>query len=223
MHLPVEVQRAEILDWWEAEHERISEALSDRLPSLYYRIDQEIDKMPIKDLVRRGKFRAETIEPIVVAWIEKLHRELTHELDESLRTSLNLLEGDGAGDEWSYSEMAVAGAALAVSAAPAAGIPFFAGGLTAAGTTVLGITFGGGGLLPLSVAALAGSAVFIALGPAARAKAVSHLKLRLRDGVHQGIETRVLGDPKNQAVPSLKGHLLNELYSVAVKRMDMVK
>ncbi len=223
MQLPVEIQRAEILDWWEASHERISEAVLDRLPALYYRIDKEIEAMPIKELLGKGKFRAEKLVPIIDEWAAKLHRELTHELDESLRASLESSARDGAGDGWSYSEMAVAGAALAFSAAPVAGVPFFIGGLTASGTVILGITIGGGALLALPVAALAGSAAFLALGPTARKTALSKLKNRFRDSVHKAVDNYVLGDPNDPDKSSLKGILLEELRNVTMKRMEMVE
>ena len=222
MSLPVEVQRAEIIDWWETEHQRISEALVDRLPALYYRVDQEIAKVSVTQFRKKGRFLAETIEPAVIHWIEKIYCEFTHELDEALRKSQRSLEGKAAIDRWSYQELAFAGSALAVSVAPVAAVPLFAGGLTTAGVTVAGITFGGGALLALPVAALAGSIALIAAGPTVRAKAVSKLKSRIRSDLHQSIETRVLGDPNNPESPSLKGVLLKELYDVATKRLDRV-
>lgn len=223
MHLPVEIQRAEILDWWEAEQEKISRALQERLPALYYRLDQVIDKMPIKGFLRKRKFHAEQIEPIVTMWVEELYRELTHELDESFRASSEVIEGKGGYEGWTYGEMVTAGAAIAVSAAPIAGVPFFAGGLTAAGITIAGFTVGGGALLALPVAALAGSAVLVAAGPAVRGKAVSSLKARFRKNVHKLAETLVLGNSEQPSVSSLKGKLLGELRNVALKRIDMVR
>jgi hypothetical protein len=224
MQLPVEIQQAEILDWWESEHERISDALADRLPGLYYLVDQQIENMPFTNLVRRGKFKAEHIEPIVAAWMDKIYFEFTLELDESLRASLHSLEGDKPGEGWSFNEMAVAGAALALSASPVAAIPFFAGGLATAGVTFLGVTFGGGVLLATPVAALAGSAVLAALvGPTARTKAIANLKSRLRSAIHAAIQARVLGDANGQSHASLKGRLLGELYSVATKRLALIE
>lgn len=222
MQLPVEIQRAEILDWWETEQNHISQTLPDSLPALYYKVDNVIDAMPVKAFIRKGKLHSEQIEPIVVEWLEKLYRELTHELDKSFRSSLKIVEGDPALDRWSYGEVATAGAALAVSAAPIAGIPFFAGGVMTAGVTVLGYTFGGGALLALPVVALAGSAVLVAAGPAARGRAVSHLKSRFKNAVHKAVETRVLGDPEKPSIPSLKGTLLGELRAVTLKRLEMV-
>lgn len=153
--------------------------------------------------------------------MEKVYRDLTHELDESFRSSAEAVEGDGAHEQWTYSEMATAGAALAVSVAPIAGIPFFAGGLTAAGVTVLGLTVGGGAILAIPVAALAGSAILLAAGPSVRGKAVAALKARYRDAVHNAIEKRVLGDGTNPGSPSLKDKLQGELLGVALKRMEM--
>ena len=223
MQLPPEILRAEVLDWWETEQERISRTLPERLPGLYYHVDQKIADMPIKAFVGKGRFHASEIEPIIVGWIEKQYSELAHEIDGSFRASSDALEGKGTYDSWSYGEMASAGAAIAVSIAPVAGIPFFAGGLTVAGTTILGITFGGGALIPLAVTALAGSAILLAAGPAARGKAASHLRSRFKRVVHKAIEVRILGDNDDPSVPSLKGKLLSELYGVALKRIEMIE
>lgn len=222
MSLPVEIQHAQILDWWEASHEKICNALTDRLPALYYHVNQMIEAMSLKDLVRKGKVRSEQIEPMVSDWIQKTYAELTHDMDQSMRESLAGLEGQQAA-EWSYGEMAIAGSALAVSAAPVAGIPFFVGGLTTAGTVVLGVTFGGGALAALPVAALAGSVALVAMGPTARAKALASLKGRYREAIHKAIVARVMGDGDNPQQPSLKGTLLSELHAVALKRMDDAK
>lgn len=221
MQLPPEIQSAQILDWWEDAHEHIVDALTDRLPALYYHVDQKLENMPITALIKKGKFRTDVIDPLVAEWIAKLYRELTHEMDESLRASFEKLEGAEVGDRWSYSDMAVAGAALAATAVPVAGVPFFAGGLTAGGLAIAGFTIVGGSVAILPVAALVGSVAALALGPAARASAVAKLKSGFRENIHRGIEARVMGDPKQPEIPSLKGVLIGELNSVAVKRMDM--
>ena len=223
MQMPAEILRAEILDWWEAERDRISEALPERLPALLYKVDKIIDDMSASDLLKRGKFVAEKVEPVVVDWIERLYKELTHELDESFRASVKEAEGGETYKNWTYGEMATAGAAIAVSAAPAAGIPFYAGGLTAAGTVVFGLTlpFTGGSLLAGAVAAAAGSAVLLAAGPAVRAKAVSRLKSNFKSSIHDVIEERVLGSAADRRAASLKQVLFSELQGVALKRMEL--
>ena len=223
MQMPAEVLRAEILDWWEAERDRISEALPERLPALFYKVDKIIDDMSASDLLKRGKFVAEKVEPVVADWIERLYKELTHALDESFRASAKEAEGGETYKNWSYGEMATAGAAIAVSAAPAAGIPFYAGGLTAAGTVVFGLTlpFTGGGLAAGAVAAAAGSAVLLAAGPAVRAKAVSKLKSNLKSSIHEEITQRVLGASAKAKDASLTQILFSELQGVVLKRMDM--
>lgn len=223
MQLPREILRAEVLDWWEAEQERISTILPERLPALYYHVDRKIAEMPINAFFRRGKFHANEIEPIVVDWMEKLYRELAHEIDESFRASSDAVEGKGTYDSWSYGEMVSAGGAIAVSVAPVAGIPFFAGGLTAAGFTLFGFTFGGGALIPIAVTALAGSAVLLAAGPAARGKAAAHLRSRFKRTVHEAIHLRVLGKSDDSSAPSLKGKLLADLHCLALKRIDIIE
>lgn len=221
MQMPAEVLRAEILDWWEAERDRIAEAIPERLPALLYKVDKIIDDMPASALLKRGKFVAEKIEPIVANWIDRLYKELTHELDESFRASAKEAEGGESYKNWSYGEMATAGAAIAVSAAPAAGIPFFAGGLTTAGLSLGFLTLGGGALIPMATAAAAGSAMLLAAGPAVRTKAMSKLKSKFRSSVHNGITKRILGTKNDSKAISLKEVLFSELQGVALKRMEM--
>ena len=221
MQLPVEVVRSEILDWWEDERAKIALTIPDRLPALFYQVDKLVDEMTVKDLLRRGKYQTEQIDPFVTNWIERLYKELTHELDESFRSSSREVEGDEPYKSWSYSDMATAGTAIAVSAAPVAGVPFFAAGLTTAGTAILGFTFGGGSLMPLAVTAAAGSAILLAAGPAVRAQAISKLKLKFKNSLHEALELRVLGDATDVTVVSLKQTLFVELQGVALKRMEM--
>lgn len=222
MQLPTEVVQAEILDWWEAEREKIAQILPDRLPALFYSVDKIIDGMSVADFLKRGKFIAEKVEPLVADWIERTYKELTLEIDESFRASAQEAEGGDAYKKWSYGEMATAGAAIAASTAPVAGIPFFAGGLTTAGTAILGLTLGGGALIPAAVLALAGSAALLAAGPGIRSKAISQLKSKLKTSLHDAITRRVLGDAADAKLVSLKHVLFNELQGVALKRMEMV-
>ena len=221
MQMPAEVLRAEILDWWEAERDRIAEVIPERLPALLYKVDKSIDDMSASDLLKRGKFVTEKVEPVVADWIERLYKELTHELDESFRASAKEAEGGETYKNWSYGEMATAGAAIAVSAAPAAGIPFFVGGLTTAGTAILGFTIGGGTLIPIAVTAAAGSAVLLAAGPSVRAKAVAKLKSNFKSSMHDEITKRVLGSATDGKAVSLNQVLLKELQGVTLKRMEM--
>lgn len=222
MHMPVEVLRAEILDWWEAERVRLAQTVPERLPSLLYKVDKIIDDMPASALLKRGRFVTKKVEPVVVEWIERLYKELTHELDESFRSSAKEAEGVETYKNWSYGEMATAGAAIAVSAAPAAGIPFFVTGLTTAGLSAFGLfTVGGGALIPAAVTAAAGSAVLFAVGPAVRANALSKLKSKFKSSIHEGIAQRVLDSTTGGKAVSLKQVLLNELRGVALKRMEM--
>ena len=56
-----EINRAEILDWWEAEQERVSDELESQLPELLERLDLEIDAMPIKKLIRKKTILCRTL------------------------------------------------------------------------------------------------------------------------------------------------------------------
>lgn len=216
MQLPNEIHRAEVLDWWEDSRESVCSALDDRIPALYYKVDKVVEEMPAKRLIQKGKFRSEEIEPIVVEWVEKLYRELTHDLDDSLRASLANIEGNVPQAGLSYREMVTTGAALTFSVAPIAGVPFFAGGLAVTG--IAGVL--GGGFAVVPTVALAGSAAALIAGPGVRSKAVKSLKTRLLKDIHMEIDKRVFGDSENSAAPSLKGALMNDLQCVAMKRME---
>lgn len=221
--LAPEILRQEIIDWWENERQKISNSLPERRQALFYKVDKIIDGMPIKKLLSRKQFVEEKILPEINSGIEKMYRELTLEVDESFRASSQNVEGGGHYGNWSYSEMVTAGAAIAVSAAPVAGIPFFAGGLTTAGTWVVVTTLGGGALIPTAVAAAAGSAILLAAGPTVRSKAVAKLTSNLKKAIHKEIDYMVLELSNDNTKPSLKQRLFNELQGIAVKRMEMAK
>ena len=140
-------------------------------------------------------------------------------MDVSLRKSAKNGEGSEAYQNWSYDEIATAGAAIVVSAAPAAGLPFFAGGLTTAGKTIMGFSFGGGALIPIAVTAAATTAVVFAAGPMVRARAVSRVKAKFKSSVHENITERVLGKESG----SLKQRLISELYCVVQKRLEVLR
>lgn len=221
MSLPPEIQRAEIIDWWEKAHERISTGLESGLPQLLERVDQKITTMSRKDLVAgRSRFRNDVTEPIVSAWMEETYGQLNEELDEALATSLKELGGANETVSMSYRDMAVAGAAVAASAAPLAGIPFFAGGFTAAGLSIAGFTIISGTIAAVPVFAVVGTVVAVGFGPKIRSSAVKVVKDGFRNKVHREIEMRVMGDPNDASRPSLKGLLLGDLFSVTVKRME---
>ena len=61
----VEIQRAEIQDWWEAERKRIVQDLPQRLSDLYDLIDQKVDSSStLKLTVKKHKF----LEKILSHW-----------------------------------------------------------------------------------------------------------------------------------------------------------
>ncbi|MFG6082190.1 hypothetical protein ACEUZ9_002833 [Paracoccus litorisediminis] len=221
MTLPPEIRRAEIIDWWEAGQERISTALQAGHLQLLERVDQQIATMSRKDLVAgRSRFRANTIDPLVAAWMEEIYSQLNEELDAALAASLKELDGPTTKDRMSYRDMAVAGAAVAASAAPLAGIPFFAGGLTVAGLTIAGFAITSGTILTAPVIAVVGTVVAVGVGPKIRSSAEKAVKNGFRQRVHREIEMRVMGDPGEESRPSLRGILLGELFSVTMKRMQ---
>lgn len=219
MGLPDEMVRAEILDWWEQERDKIARTLPDRLPALFYKVDERLEAMSLSDHVKRKDYVAREIEPVIVEWITQLYNELAQEADDSFRASVSAIEGV----EWSNQDMAAAGIALAVSAAPAASLPFLIGGLTTAGVTILGTTFGGGALIPAAVAAAGGGLLAAGLGFPVRSKATSMITSALRTKVHEEITARVVGSDLKPDIVSLKQTLFQQLQAVAEKRLEMAQ
>ena len=87
--LPKEVLRAEILDWWEGEQERVSHELSGKLQTILDQVDEKIDGISLKGLfVNRRRFVRETIEPLVVDFLEGNYREFSERMKESFKLSM---------------------------------------------------------------------------------------------------------------------------------------
>lgn len=212
MLLPVEIQKAEVLDWWEDQQEFTSEALVDRVPALLFQIDQKIEEMPATALIRRGRFYREKILPLLDQWLQKTRGELTHELEEALNASLHTVEGPNNHDAWSYSDYAAAGSAIAVSAAPLAAIPLFIG------ATVGGIVgFGATPILVPAAVVLTGTSLLF--GAQFGGTAVRSLKARYRLKMHEEICALVFGNPNEPSVGSLKHTLHSDLRNVTLQRL----
>lgn len=222
-HLPKEVLKAEVLDWWEEQQELLSNRLEARLPELLALLDAEIDAMPVKSFFRKGKFHAERLEPVVVEFLEKNYAEFTSELDEAFQKSVAHVEAEELTttlNSWSYKEMATAGAAVAVSAAPLAALPFLTGGIFTSGVAVLGFTVVAPTLIPLAVGAAATGLVVAAAGPTARMKALERLKSSFKEVTGAEARVRVVGDPQKPEIGSLKGTLMKDLRNVALGRIE---
>jgi hypothetical protein len=126
--LPVEILQAEVLDWWEAQHEMVSKGLDEKLSDLLKRLEAEIETMPTRSLLRKGKHHKERLEPIVCEFLEKHYAEFTSQLEESFQQSLARVESESVTDSlntWSYKEMATVGGAAVATIAPLAALPFF--------------------------------------------------------------------------------------------------
>ncbi|TMV12996.1 hypothetical protein [Arenibacterium halophilum] len=223
MQPPNELQRAEIMDWWEAAQDHISKTIPDRLPALYYKVDQKIDELGWYKTFSRKAVRTNELNPIVEEWTSKLYAELTHDLDESFKASAEEVEGNGQLDKLSYSEIGETTATVVFSVAPVAAVPFASGGLAVAGTTVLGFSVGATGLAVVPVVALAGAAIAAAAGPAFRNRNLNRLKQNFRQSIHKWIDGIVLGDPEKPKANSLKRQLQKELEAVARKRLELIE
>jgi hypothetical protein len=222
-HLPKEVLQAEVLDWWEAQREMIAAGLKGKLPELFEMLDAEIDNMPTSALLRKGKFRTEYLEPIVVEFLENTYQEYSSELDEAFQKSVAKVEAERAIENlklWSYKELATAGAATAITVAPLATLPFLASGFITSGLVVLGFTVTAPAIIPTAVGAATVGLALAAVGPAARRKAIEKLKYSFTEVTHKEARIRLIGDTKNPKVGSLKGTLLNDLRSVVLSRIE---
>lgn len=221
--LPVEILQAEVLDWWETQHEILSSGLDEKLPELLNRLDAEIEAMPIRAFLRKGKYHAERLEPIVQEFLEKYYAEFTNELDEAFQKSVANVEAESATETinaWSYKEMATAGGAAVATIAPLAALPFLTGGLVTSGTILLGFTISSPALIPTATVAAATGLVVAAAGPTVRNKAVKKLKFSFKEVTFNKARIRVIGDPLKPKIGSLKGSLLNDLTNVALRRIE---
>ena len=215
-----EINRAEILDWWEAEQERVSDKLESQLPELLERLDLEIDAMPIKKMIRKKQFCVERLEPQVKKFLENNYLKFRQDLENSFQKSKDDIGenvSENAYQEWSYGDMSIAGAAAVVTIAPVGILPFLITGGTFVSASILGTVI----FLP---AAVAGAGLGLAaLGPAFRGKAVEMLKDRFKKSMQSEATLRILGDPSDPTVSSLKGTLLNELRNVTMGRLEALK
>ena len=221
--LPVEVLHAEVLDWWETQHETVSNGLDEKLPELLNRLNAEIEAMPARAFLRKGKYYAERLEPIVHEFLGEYYAEFTIELDEAFQKSVASVEAENATETlnpWSYKEMATAGGATIVTIAPLAALPFLTGGLVTSGTFFLGFPLISPVLIPAAVAVAATGLIVAAGGPIVRSQALKKLKSNFKEVTFKKARIRVVGDPQKPEIGSLKGSLLNDLTNVALRRME---
>ena len=219
----MEILQAEVMDWWETQHEKVSNGLDEKLPELLKLLDAEIEVMPTRAFFRKGKYHAERLEPIVHEFLEQIYEHFTSELDEAFQRSVANVESESANETlntWSYKEMATAGGAAVATIAPLAALPFLTGGLVTSGTVVLGFTLGSPALIPTAAAAAATGFVVAAAGPTIRKKAIKKLKFHFKEVTFNKARIRVVGDPLKPEIGSLKGSLLNDLTNVALRRIE---
>mgnify|MGYP006956419843 FL=1 len=215
-----EINRAEILDWWEAEQERVSDELESQLPELLERLDLEIDAMPIKKFIRKKQFCVERLEPQVKKFLENNHLKFRQDLENSFQKSKDDIGenvSENAYQEWSYGEMSIAGAAAVATIAPVGTLPFLTAGIMTAPF------IGAPALIPGAAVVAGAGLVLVAAGPSFRGKAIEMLKDRFKKLMQRDATLRILGDPSDPTVSSLKGKLLNELRNVTMGRLDALK
>jgi len=220
MQPPNELQRAEIMDWWEAAQDHISKTIPDRLPALYYKVDQKIDGMSWPSVIFKKRSKAKEIDETVNDWIKRLYTELSHDIEKSYKISDRKIAKSKSTVNSGYSDLFESGATAILSIAPFAAYPMLAGGMTTAGVTFLGFTIGGGTIMLAPALALLGAMALFCLGFFLRSKVLNRKKKRMKKAIHQKINERALGNPKNLDKTSLKGLLLEELRMVAKKRLE---
>ena len=226
--LPKELLRAEILDWWEEEQERVSHELSRRLQTVLDQVDAEVDNISLKNLfVYRGRFVRETIEPFVVAFLEGNYREFSEKMKESFESSMAQVEAGKFGievEEASYWEWATAGGTMLASVAPLASLPFLTGGVLTGGVTVLGFTLVAPVVSIVAVGAMATAGLgILVIGQPMRQQAFESQRRTLKSEIRSKVKIRVIGDPTKPDIGSLKGTLLNELRNVTWHRLEAIE
>ncbi|MGO4915524.1 hypothetical protein [Pseudogemmobacter sp. W21_MBD1_M6] len=112
-----EIQRAEVIDWWEAERARIYDACLAARETFKTRASAAAADLSMKDLLMPSATARTAIERQIQSDVNMLNRRLAASLQSSFEASVMRVEGNAAFDGATLSEMA----ALAGSGALALG------------------------------------------------------------------------------------------------------
>ncbi len=121
--MTVEIQRAEILDWWEAERWRIRQEVLATQQNCLDRATRSIEGLNIKELLMPRSSARKDIERRLESDVNSLNRRLANSLKDSFSASVESVEGLTVYESVTLTEKAalVAGGTLAIGSLGIAG------------------------------------------------------------------------------------------------------
>ncbi len=189
-----ETLAAEVLDWWEREHERISQELEQmHLVDVQDKLGDLIKSSSRRSLLSGEKFVQEKVQPLVEEEIESTRRDLFKQMEKSFLASVAEIEAMNATidiEGWSYGNMAGSDGRIAHGVVPPAPLPKRKG------------------------AALAVVGMLIHM---------LKVKQKWKDHLDPIVKLALFGNNARPEVESLRGVLLSELRTAAQKRMEAIR
>lgn len=177
--MPVEIKRAEIVDWWETERTRIYQACLEAKAASRTRASAAAADLTMKDLLMPSATARAAIERQIQSDVNMLNRRLAASLQSSFEASVMRVEGNAAFDGATLSEMA----ALAGSGALALGTLGLVATATSFATTTATFMF----FIPVTTVSWP---IFAVVG--ATAVAAAYFFVPARMGAEKAIRDRFL-------------------------------
>lgn len=195
--------RRTVLDWRDQHIEAVETHLSRELYSLYSLLDQQFEKMAIKDLFKQKTFGERYIEPIYKEWIAQETALLVQSAQKDLAGIFaHALEYSESQSEWAQAAegSAVKDAVLtaALTGAGIAAIPSFAMMSVVSAGGIMGFLGATTVALPVVAVGVAITGSLLAFGGYKAASLRSRGVNRYREAVKQSIQQQVLGDDTNR-------------------------
>lgn len=223
MHaLPPEIQRAEIIDWWNAQRARVDAECRETLKASLERATKAADELSFKEMMWPGAEAHKQIERRVQSDITMLSKRLTRSLQDTLEVSISEVEGSG---EYSGASLLEMGG-LVASGAMAAGSVGLAVAAATATTTTAGFFF----LVPATViswpmfATLGTGALTVAIAsPRASRWAHKTAKARFLSYIEARLHKEILKDEGERKPHSICAALKSQIDHFAQTRLDKIQ
>lgn len=195
--------RRAVLDWRDHHIEVVETHLTRELYSLYSLLDQQFEKMAIKDLFKQKAFGERYLEPIYKEWIAQETGVLIQSAQKDLAGLFaHELEYSESQSEWAQAAegSAVTDAALtaALTGAGIAAIPSFATMSVVSAGGIMGFLGATTVALPVVAVGVAVTGSLLALGGYKAASLRSRGVNRYREAVKRSIQQQLLGGGTNQ-------------------------
>lgn len=218
---PPELQRAEIIDWWNAERVRIDIACREAFDASFERATSAAENLSFKEMMWPGADAHKQIEGRVQSDITMLSKRMTRSLQDTLEVSIAEVEGSNAYGGASLLEMG----GLVASGAMAAGSVGLAVAAATATTTTAGFLF----LAPVTVfswpmfATFGVSALTVAMAsPKAARWAQKTGKARFLTHIETRLRKAILDDEAGKKPRSTCAVLKAQIDKFAQARLDQI-